>query len=278
MNVVRTIDELRDQLRSASRPIGFVPTMGYLHEGHLSLVRRARAECATVLMSIFVNPTQFGPSEDFGRYPRDLDRDLAMAKAESADVVFVPEVEAIYPPGFATFVEVERLTRRWEGERRPGHFRGVATVVTKLLNLACADAAYFGEKDYQQLQVVRRLIADLAIPTRIVGCPTVREPDGLALSSRNVYLGPADRQRATVLFRALRRAQETVDAGRVDRASIEQAMADCFAEAGVRLDYAAIVDPATLEPVETVEDEARVVIAAFVGGVRLIDNGPLVRR
>lgn len=278
MEIVKTVDELRGRLARAPRPIGFVPTMGYLHEGHCALIRRARADCATVLLSIFVNPTQFGPNEDFQRYPRDLARDLGLAKAESVDVVFAPEVETIYPPGFATFVTVEGLTSRWEGEHRPGHFRGVATVVTKLLILAGADAAYFGEKDYQQLLVVRRLVADLAIPTRIVGCPTVREPDGLALSSRNVYLGPDDRRRATALFRALRRAQELVDQGIVDRQSIEQAMMVCLAEAGARVDYAVVVDSATLEPVDVVVEEARALIAASVGGVRLIDNAPLVRR
>ena len=254
-----------------------MPTMGYLHEGHLSLARRARAENATVVLSLFVNPTQFGPSEDYARYPRAPERDSALAEAAGVDLLFAPSVEEMYPPGAATWVEVEGLTRRWEGERRPGHFRGVATIVLKLFLAARPARAYFGEKDYQQLLVVRRLAADLLPELTIVGCPTVREPDGLALSSRNAYLTFEERPRALALYRSLTQAQALLAAGERAGATLEAAMiAELAAHAGVAADYAAVVDAATLEPLPRVDREARALVAARLGRVRLIDNAPLL--
>lgn len=277
MRVVETVEELRAVRDTLPGPVGLVPTMGYLHEGHLSLIRRARADCGGIVVSIFVNPTQFGPHEDFTRYPRDVPRDLRLCEEAGVDVVFMPDVQEMYPPGSSTFVEVERLQDRWEGASRPGHFRGVVTVVTKLFRMARPDRAYFGEKDYQQLQIVRRLVRDLVLDLEIVGCPTVREPDGLALSSRNVYLGSEDRQRALALSHALRAAQERLTAGDQDAAALVAAMQDVVSSTpGVELDYAAVVDPSTLVPVEVVQEPARALIAARIASVHLIDNAPLL--
>jgi pantoate--beta-alanine ligase len=251
--------------------------MGYLHEGHASLARRARAENATVVMSLFVNPAQFGPNEDYARYPRDLARDRALAAAAGVDVLWVPTVDDVYPPGGQTWVEVEELGRRWEGERRPGHFRGVATIVLKLFLATRPARAYFGEKDYQQFLVVRQMAADLLTGVEVVACPTVREPDGLALSSRNAYLGPTDRAEAVALHEALARAQALLAAGECDGRALEAAMrAALAAHPSVELDYAAVVDAATLEPLPRVDRPARALLAARVGGVRLIDNGALL--
>jgi len=267
------VAELRAVLAARPEPVGLVPTMGYLHEGHVSLARRARAENATVVLSLFVNPTQFGPNEDYARYPRDLEHDRAVAAAAGVDVLWVPAVEDVYPPGAQTWVEVEALSRRWEGERRPGHFRGVATVVLKLFLAARPTRAYFGEKDYQQLLVVRQMAADLLSGVEVVACPTVREPDGLALSSRNAYLAPAERAEAVALFEALSRARTLLAAGERDGATLEAAMrAALDAHSGVEPDYAAVVDAATLEPLPTIDRPARALVAARVGGVRLIDN------
>ena len=265
--------ELRAALAARPGPVGLVPTMGYLHEGHASLARRARAENATVVMSVFVNPTQFGPNEDYTRYPRDLARDRAIAAAAGVDVLWVPTVEDMYPPGAQTWVEVEGLSRRWEGERRPGHFRGVATIVLKLFLATRAAHAYFGEKDYQQLLVVRQMAADLLTGVEVVAGPTVREPDGLALSSRNAYLSAADRAEAVALHEALTRAQALLAAGERGGAALEAAMrAALAAHPGIELDYAAVVDAATLEPLGRIDRPARTLLAARVGGVRLIDN------
>lgn len=272
MIVARTRAALADALAGAARPVGVVPTMGALHEGHLALVRRARAESATVVLTIFVNPTQFLPHEDFNRYPRPIERDLALCEAVGVDLVFQPPVEEVYPPGFTTTVTVDGLSRRWEGEQRPGHFTGVATVVTRLLNLTRADRAYFGEKDYQQLQVVRRLVTDLALPVEIVSCPTVRDRDGLALSSRNVYLTPDERQRALALPRALAEAAALAAAGERSVATLEQRMRAIVVAAGLTADYLAIVDPETLEPMTTLDRPARVLGAVRLGSVRLLDN------
>jgi pantoate--beta-alanine ligase len=273
MQTVTTIAQLRAALREAPRPIGFVPTMGYLHEGHLSLARRARAECAFVVMSIFVNPTQFGPQEDFDRYPRDLPRDIRLAEQVGVDLIFAPPVEEMYPVGFSTYVEVGGVTARWEGERRPGHFRGVATIVLKLFNQVQPDRAYFGEKDYQQLQVVKKMVRDLDLQIEIVGCPIVREEDGLAMSSRNVYLSPEQRRAATVLYRALQRGRELAAQGEREVARLLEGMrAVLRSESLVQEDYLAIVDPTSLEPLERVAGPARILIAGRVGGVRLIDN------
>jgi len=253
--------------------VGFVPTMGYLHEGHLALVRRARAENPFVAVSIFVNPLQFGPGEDYDRYPRDEARDLAMLEAEGVDLVFLPGPEGLYPEGFSTHVEVTGpLTERFEGAHRPGHFRGVTTVVAKLFNLIRPDRAYFGEKDFQQLAVVRRMVRDLNFPIEIVGVPTVREPDGLARSSRNVYLTPEHRKEAPKLYRALLAAREAARAGRsVAEAGVEaKAILDTIPD--FSLDYLAIVHPDTLSPLERWVPGARALVAGRFPEVRLIDN------
>jgi pantoate--beta-alanine ligase len=273
VKALRTIAEFRCARAAAPGPLGLVPTMGALHEGHLSLVRRARAECATVAMSIFVNPAQFGPGEDLARYPWPLERDLALAEDAGVGLVLVPSVEEMYPPGFATYVEVGGPALRWEGERRPGHFRGVATVVTKLFTITSPQRAYFGEKDFQQLQVVRRLARDLDLAVEVVGCPIVREPDGLALSSRNVYLTPEERPRATALYCALQEAQRLVERGERNAGQVQAAMeAALQATPGVLAEYVAVVDAVSLEPLQTIRAPARALVAARLGNVRLIDN------
>jgi pantoate--beta-alanine ligase len=276
MKVVSTVARLRTERKALSHPIGLVPTMGSLHAGHLSLIERARAESGSVIVSIFVNPTQFGPNEDFARYPRDLARDLRLCEDAGVDLAFTPTEEEVYPAGSTTTVEVGELQDRWEGASRPGHFKGVATVVTKLFRMAQPDRVYFGEKDYQQLQIVRRLAADLLLDVEVVGCPTARDADGLALSSRNVYLDTEARSRALSLVRALQAAQERAARGESLTRVLQAAMVDVVsATPGVTLDYAAIVDPLTLEPVETVSGAARALIAAYVDGVHLIDNAAI---
>lgn len=269
---VRALRDLLHGLRDASRTrVGFVPTMGYLHEGHATLMRHARAECDIVVVSIFVNPTQFGPGEDFTTYPRDLERDLALLAREGVDVAFVPE--EFYPPGADTAVVVGAVAEPLEGAHRPGHFRGVATVVTMLLNAVGAERAYFGEKDWQQLAVVRRLVRDLHLPVEIIGVPTVREADGLAMSSRNVRLTPDDRRAALSLSRALRAARDAFAAGERETVALERLMHLRLAEEpAVRLEYAVVVDADSLQPIPQVESSARALIAARVGAVRLIDN------
>ena len=276
MRVIETVDEMRAaRCGWASERVGLVPTMGYLHAGHLSLVERARAENEQVVVSIFVNPTQFGPHEDLSRYPRDLPRDLAMLEAAGVDVVFTPPVEQVYPAGFGTYVEpVGVLAERLEAATRPGHFRGVATVVTKLLLMVAPDQVYFGQKDAQQVAVVRRMVADLNLPVAVRVLPTVRELDGLAMSSRNKYLGTEDRAAALVLNRALRAgmaAFERQPAGGV--ADVIAAMAAVVAaEARAQLDYADVCDPATFAPLTELHAPALLAIAAKVGPARLIDN------
>jgi pantoate--beta-alanine ligase len=253
--------------------VGFVPTMGALHEGHLALVRRARAECEHVAASIFVNPTQFGPHEDLDRYPRPLERDLALLRAERVDLVFLPSVEEMYPPGSDTVVVPGAIARRLEGRTRPGHFRGVATVVTKLLNIVQPDRAYFGEKDGQQLRVVQALVRDLCLPVEIVPVPTVREPDGLALSSRNVYLTPEQRRAATMLSRALQAARERWQAGERRGAALRRAMqAVIDAEPLATADYVSVADPQTLRELRYATGDAFISLAVRIGGVHLIDN------
>lgn len=280
MRVIGTIGDLvgdRDTWAGRGR-VGFVPTMGYLHEGHVSLVRRARAENDVVVVSIFVNPTQFGPREDLSRYPRDLPRDLALLEAAGADIIFTPQADEIYPQGFATYVDpVGPLTLRLEAASRPGHFRGVATVVTKLFNLARPDRAYFGQKDAQQVAVIRRMVADLNIPVELRILSTVREPDGLAMSSRNSYLGPEDRAAATVLSRALRAGAEAFDTRPAEGPeAVRQAMVRIVTEEPrAALDYADVCDPDTFEPLAELRAPALLAIAARVGPARLIDNVPL---
>lgn len=280
MQVLHTIAELRelhDSTRNWGGVVGLVPTMGYLHEGHVSLMTAAGGECDLVTTTIFVNPLQFGPSEDLSAYPRDLDRDLALADQAGVDVVFVPSVAEMYPAGVPplTAVSVARLDERWEGALRPGHFSGVATVVAKLFAIAGTCRAYFGEKDYQQLQVVRRMAADLNLPVNVVGCPTVRERDGLAMSSRNVYLSEPERAAARCISRALAAGVAAVEGGERQGAAIDATMAAVVdAEPLASLDYAALVDPATLEPVAgpLAPGEYRLLIAARVGKPRLLDN------
>jgi pantoate--beta-alanine ligase len=276
VNVLHTISDFRAARAGIPEPLGLVPTMGALHQGHLSLVHRAREDCPTVAMSIFVNPTQFGPHEDLSRYPRPIERDLALARDAGVDLVFTPPPEEMYPQSFDTYVEVGGPARLWEGEHRPGHFRGVATVVTKLFTITSPQRAYFGEKDFQQLAVIRRLVADLNLPVEIVGCPIIREIDGLALSSRNVYLSEADRPYATALHQALLEGRRRVAAGErsapVVRAAMEAILCDT---PGVIPDYVAVVDPTTLDPLDHIDSPAHALIAARLGPIRLIDNMPL---
>lgn len=250
--------------------VGLVPTMGALHEGHLSLIRRAAAETDRVVVSVFVNPTQFNDPGDLAKYPRDLERDAALAFGAAATVIYAPSVEQIYPDGFATTVQVRGITERWEGASRPGHFDGVATVVAILLDQTRPDRSYFGEKDFQQLTMIRRMHADLALPGKIVGCPLVREDDGLALSSRNVRLNAGARQWALALSRALRAMRAQAEAGERNVRPLLATGERLLAQ--VDLDYLAIVDPATLDPVDTLVPGARALVAATVGGVRLIDT------
>jgi len=276
MQVAKTVREVRawtKLARADGKTIGFVPTMGYFHEGHLSLMRRAKAECDLCVVSLFVNPTQFGPSEDFLRYPRDFARDAAMAESVGVDLLFAPEVEEMYPEGYQTYVEVTEVTRRLEGAARPGHFRGVATVCTKLFNIVQADRAYFGKKDYQQLKVIQRMVKDLNIPTEIVPCETVREPDGLAMSSRNVYLKPDERQAATVLYRALCAGRDAILAGERDAKKVKVLVEQVIAtEPLVKTEYVDVADAETLEPLTDLQGEVLISLAARVGVARLIDN------
>ena len=274
MQVLKTIADFSRWRATATPPVGFVPTMGYLHEGHLSLVRRAQAENGSVAVSIFVNPTQFGPHEDFQRYPRDLNRDLALLDSAQVDAVFTPEVDEIYPTGASTLVDVEALSSMLEGASRPGHFRGVATVVCKLFHLVQPNRAYFGEKDYQQLQVIQHMVHDLWMPIELVGCPTIREPDGLAMSSRNMYLSPPERRAAVALSRALLQAERLFKDGVLDVSSLQAEVQQILdQEPLIRTDYVAIVHPQTLQPVMTMASEGAVIcLAVWIGRTRLIDN------
>jgi pantoate--beta-alanine ligase len=259
--------------KRAGKKVGLVPTMGALHEGHLSLLDTARSECDLTVVSVFVNPTQFGPQEDFRRYPRDLERDLAMLGGRGCDVVFAPSEEAMYAAGHTTYVDVGPLGQVLEGEFRPTHFRGVATIVLKLFQLVPADRAYFGRKDYQQTIVVRRMVADLDVPIEIRVCPTVREPDGLAMSSRNAYLSGEERQPAAALSQSLRLAETVAAAGERNAEKIRQQMlAGIERVGGVNVQYIAFVADGTLTPVDRIEEPTTVVIAAAVGKTRLIDN------
>lgn len=274
--VTHGILETRRAIREArglGRSIGLIPTMGALHEGHASLFRLARHDCGFVAVSIFVNPTQFGPNEDFSRYPRTLNSDLQVCSAEKVDLVFAPGPAEIFPEGYRTFVEVGKLGDYLCGPSRPGHFRGVATVVLKLLNIVQPDRAYFGQKDAQQARIIRQLVCDLNIPTEIVVGPTVREADGLALSSRNRYLGPTERKQAAALFESLREIRQRVDGGERDAAVLRTILADRLrAIPGATVDYAEIVDAETLSPCDRLTRPALAAIAVKLGGTRLIDN------
>jgi pantoate--beta-alanine ligase len=274
--VVRTRAELREALASAPRPIGLVPTMGWLHAGHTELMRRARAENRTTVVTIFVNPRQFNEAADYTKYPRNEARDLEIVEAAGVDLVFAPPVEEIYPPGFDTKVVVGAVAQPLEGAARPGHFEGVATVVAVLFNLVGADRAYFGQKDAQQVMVIRQMARDLAIPTEVIACPTIREPDGLALSSRNVHLSPDERAAAPVLRRALLAARVRYEAGERSGEALREAMLDVLAsEALAHVEYASVADGTTLAEVEHIDGPALLSLAVRFGTTRLIDNEPL---
>ena len=280
MQVVTTVAEMRRLRAQMAGSVGLVPTMGYLHEGHLALVRRARADNEHVVATIFVNPTQFGPQDDYQRYPRDPERDLRLLEQEGSDVVFMPSVEEMYPQGFDAWVEVgEALTGRLEGTARPGHFRGVTTVVAKLFEIVQAQWAYFGQKDGQQLAVIRKMVADLNMGVEIVGLPTVREPDGLAMSSRNVYLSLEERRAATVLWRSLGRARELFDGGERRAEVIRGEMRAVLAsEPLARVEYVSVADAETLAELEAIGGPALVSLAVRIGATRLIDNVTVARR
>ncbi|MCU0962630.1 MAG: pantoate--beta-alanine ligase [Pirellulaceae bacterium] len=271
-----TLAAVLAKVRSDGQTIGLVPTMGALHDGHLSLVRRAVRECDFTVVTIFVNPTQFGPQEDFARYPRTLEADLQALAQAQADLVYAPTAEQIYRPGFSTFVDPPDVAQPLEGHCRPGHFRGVATIVLKLFHLVPAHVAYFGRKDYQQWRVIQAMAEDLDLPIRVEACPTVREPDGLAMSSRNRYLTPAERQQAVAVSRCLLHAAQLAAQGETRAAMMRQQMRDVLTRSGItRIDYVALVDPLTLTEVEEVHADTVALVAAFVGGTRLIDNRQL---
>ena len=276
MKIARTIQEARDFCRSqrlSRARVGLVPTMGALHQGHLALVRAARAKADVVVVSIFVNPTQFGPNEDFAKYPRSFERDCELLEREGVDLIFAPSTDEMYPAGNATWVEVQGLSERLCGKSRPGHFRGVATVVSKLFHIVEPDVAFFGQKDAAQVAIIRRMVRDLDMPVAIKVCPIVREADGLAMSSRNAYLSPAERKSALVLYRSLIRAKTMFDAGERNSDKLISAAKQEFAGApGVRLDYFEIVDPDTLESQPVMAARVLIAVAAFVGTTRLIDN------
>jgi pantoate--beta-alanine ligase len=261
--------------RRSDRRIGCVPTMGALHPGHESLIRACRDECGFTVVTIFVNPTQFGPQEDFNRYPRPLEDDLAICRRLEVDLVFAPVVDTLYPAGFGTFVDVEQLSHTLEGAARPGHFRGVATIVLKLLNIVQPARAYFGQKDYQQQLVVRKICRELDLPVEIHTCPTIREPDGLALSSRNRYLDAGERRTALSLYRSLQLAEERLRSGERDVRMIAGQMRQLLEETGARVDYATIVDPQSLDELTAPAQNMVALVAAYVGRTRLIDNLPI---
>ena len=276
MQVVKTIPEIRALRQQVKGAVGFVPTMGFLHEGHLALVKRAKAENSTTIVSIYVNPTQFGPREDFGAYPRDLDRDLDLLRKEGTDIVFIPSDDEMYPAEFSSWVDVEKVTEGLEGASRPGHFRGVATVVAKLFNIVQPARAYFGQKDAQQVAVIKRMVADLNMGIEIVVVPTVRESDGLAMSSRNSYLNPKERQAATILFKALTLAQQLSRGGEKDAEKIRREMTTLIQkEPLAAIDYVSIADAETLEELNLLDRPAVASLAVRMGKTRLIDNMPL---
>ncbi len=273
MKVIETIVEMKQLRRELVEPVGFVPTMGYLHDGHLALVKQAKTENPTVVVSIFVNPTQFGPQEDFESYPRDTERDLTMLEKEKTDIVFMPSVTEMYPKQFDSSVEVGRISWRLEGASRPGHFRGVTTVVAKLFNIVQPTKAYFGQKDAQQLIVIKKMVADLNMNLEVVACPTVREPDGLAMSSRNTYLNPDERRAAAVLYQALCLAQQLWLTGEKDAGKIRQKMIELIQRQPLAsIDYISIADNETLEELDEVKPPALVSLVVKIGKPRLIDN------
>ena len=276
MHVVKTVLEIRASRQKLKGTVGFVPTMGYLHEGHLALVKQAKIENSAVVVSIYVNPTQFGPREDLGAYPRDLDRDIELLRKEGTDVVFVPPDDEMYPSEFSSWVDVEKVTERLEGASRPGHFRGVATVVAKLFNIVQPTRAYFGQKDAQQVVVIKRMAADLNMNLDVVVVPTVRESDGLAMSSRNMYLSPKERQAGTILFKALTLARQLRGGGEKDAENIRRQMTALIQkEPLAQIDYVSIADAETLEELNSLDRPAVASLAVRIGKTRLIDNMPL---
>ena len=273
MNVIETVDEMRRLRRTLAEPVGFVPTMGYLHEGHLSLVKQARKDNATVVVSIFVNPTQFGPCEDLKDYPRDIKRDLAMLEELDTDIVFMPSLDEVYPPQFNTWVEVTGLTERLEGAARPTHFRGVTTVVAKLFNIVQPTRAYFGQKDAQQAIVIQKMVTDLNMGIDVIVCPTIREHDGLAMSSRNIYLTPEQRQSAVVLSQSLKLAERLWSDGERNAERIRTKIGHLIEQQpDGQIDYISVADPGTLEELGTIISTALVSLAVRFGKTRLIDN------
>jgi pantoate--beta-alanine ligase len=273
MKVIKTISEMKTFRKALPEPVGLVPTMGYLHEGHISLVRQAKKDNASVVVSVFVNPTQFGPGEDFETYPRDLEGDIELLEEEGVDAVFAPEADEMYPANFSSRVEVTGITQKLEGNCRPGHFRGVTTVVNKLFNIVRPDRAYFGQKDAQQAAVIKKMVADLNMNLEVITCPIVREVDGLAMSSRNIYLNPRERQASTVLYRSLMLAQGLYAQGERDAEIIRKEMVRLIkTEELARIDYVSIADPATLDELGEITGKALVSMAVKFGKTRLIDN------
>ena len=273
MQIISSLSELRTARLSLTGRVGLVPTMGYLHEGHLSLVRRAKEECDHAIVTIFVNPTQFGANEDLSKYPRDMERDLNLLRPLGVDVVWTPTAEIMYPPGYQTWVEVDALTKGLEGAMRPGHFRGVATVVAKLFNTTQPHKAYFGQKDAQQAAVIRRMAVDMNFPLEVIICPTTREADGLAMSSRNKYLNEAERKAATVLFRALSAAKDLYEAGERDGETLRRKMKDVLSnESLVQVQYVSCADYDSLEELDVVTWKTLLSMAVYLGKTRLIDN------
>lgn len=276
MDILHTINEARRGVswaRSGGLTVGLVPTMGALHDGHMRLIQTAREQCGYVVVSIFVNPTQFGQGEDFTRYPRTLETDAAKCEAAGVNVIFAPSAAEMYPPGFDSWIEVDSITRLYEGAHRPGHFRGVTTVCAKLFNIVQPDRAYFGMKDYQQLQVIRKMVRDLNMPLEIVPVETVREPDGLAMSSRNAYLSEDERRGALVLSRALAEAKNAYDSGERCAASVQDVAKNIITlEQSAQIDYVAVADAETLEPLETIDRPAVLLLAVRFPSARLIDN------
>jgi pantoate--beta-alanine ligase len=276
MKVSTTVADMKRTRCLLAEPVGFVPTMGFLHEGHLSLVRRAKAENAEVVVSIYVNPTQFGPAEDFHRYPRDIPHDLSLLEKENVDAVFMPESTDMYPAGYDTWVTVDDIARRLEGDVRPGHFKGVATVCSKLFNIVRPTNAYFGQKDAQQVLVIKKMVADLNMNLEIVVVPTIREPDGLAMSSRNIYLAPREREAATILFRALKLVKSLWQHGENDARVLKKKMTELIQQEPLAsIDYISIANNGTLRELEVIEAPALVSLAVRIGQTRLIDNSVL---
>ncbi|WP_165062531.1 pantoate--beta-alanine ligase [Adlercreutzia sp. ZJ154] len=276
MRIVSSIAEVKDavaQWRTSGHTVALVPTMGYLHAGHESLMDAARAACGKVVVSVFVNPIQFGPNEDYDSYPRDLDHDAAICETHGVDLIFHPEVQEMYPEGFATYVSADALAETLCGASRPGHFRGVCTVVNKLFNIVQPNMAFFGQKDAQQLAIIKRMVRDLNMNVQVVGCPIVREEDGLAKSSRNTYLSTEERQAALVLSRAVKKGYAAVEAGERNAAKLKQLMSDVLsAEPLARIDYLEVVDGLTMQPIDTINESVLVAMAVYIGNTRLIDN------